>query len=386
LEGATGVIARCNMVTDWARQVIRRNLLRLTDRSSTGMDNESALYRIVGCIRATLLSAALIPPVSSMTFHRAAADPGSWRAEWPRTDFSQHTVPLEEIKSGGPRKDGIPSIDTPRFDQLANGTAAGWAARVGEAEPIISLVIGDDARAYPLSVLIWHEIANDIVGGTPVTITYCPLCNASLVFERTVENRVLDFGTTGKLRNSDLVMYDRQTESWWQQFEGDAIVGVMSGKRLRLVPSRLESFSRFAQRFPHGKVLIPNNPTARNYGTNPYLGYDLSGQKPFLYDGSLPDGIEPMERVIAVETRPGHHEAWSFPLLRQRGTIESGDVILKWEAGQTSALDKASIIAGRDIGNVVVQRQQDERLTDIPYDVTFAFAFHAFRPNSPIHK
>ena len=93
-----------------------------------------------------------------------------------------------------------------------------------------------------------------------------------------------------------------------------------------------------------------------------------------------------MERVIAVETKPGYHEAWSLPLLRQRGTIESGDVILKWDAGQTSALDKASIIAGRDIGNVVVQRQQDERLTDIPYDVTFAFAFHAFRPNSPIHK
>ena len=133
-------------------------------------------------------------------------------------------------------------------------------------------------------------------------------------------------------------------------------------------------------------MLIPNNPAARNYGTNPYLRYDSSGQKPFLYDGSLPDGIEPMERVIAVETKPGYHEAWSLPLLRQQGAIESGDVVLKWEAGQTSALDKASIIAGRDIGNVVVQRQQDERLTDIPYDVTFAFAFNAFRPNSPIHK
>jgi len=105
----------------------------------------------------------------------------------------------------------------------------------------------------------------------------------------------------------------------------------------------------------------------------------------FLYDGSLPDGVEPMERVIAVETRPGYHEAWSLPLLRDRGTVESGNVILKWEAGQTSALDKASIASGRDIGNVVVQ-QQEGRLSDIPYDVTFAFAFHAFRPNSPIHK
>ena len=259
------------------------------------------------------------------------------------------------------------------------------AARIGDAEPFVS-VIDEEARAYPISILIWHEIVNDIVGGAPVTVTYCPLCNASLVFERTVENRVLDFGTTGKLRNSDLVMYDRQTESWWQQFGGDAIVGVMSGKHLRLVPSRLESFDRFRQRFPHGQVLIPNNPSARNYGRNPYVGYDASRQKPFLYDGSLPDGIDPMERVIAVETRPGYHEAWSLPLLRERGTIEAGDIVLRWEAGQTSALDKGTVAGGRDIGNIVVQRQQSGRLSDIPYDVTFAFAFHAFRPDSPIHK
>jgi hypothetical protein len=160
----------------------------------------------------------------------------------------------------------------------------------------------------------------------------------------------------------------------------------MSGKHLRLVPSRLESFGRFRQRFPYGQVLIPNNPAARNYGTNPYVGYDARGQRPFLYDGSLPDGIEPMERVIAVETKPGYHEAWSLPLLRQRGTIESGDIVLKWEAGQTSALDKSSIAGGSDVGNVIVQRQQEGRASDIPYDVTFAFAFHAFRPNSPIHK
>ena len=333
-----------------------------------------------------LAAAAFVAPAIAIV-DRAMAEPASWRTEWPHTDFSRHTVPLEKIKSGGPPKDGIPSIDAPRFEQLNEGAASGWVSRIGNTEPVISLVIRDDARAYPLSILMWHEIVNDVVGGTPVTVTYCPLCNSSLVFERMVENRVLDFGATGKLRNSDLVMYDRQTESWWQQFEGDAIVGVMSGKRLRLVPSRLESFSRFAQRFPHGKVLIPNNPAARNYGTNPYVGYDTSGQKPFLYDGSLPDGIEPMERVIAVETKPGYHEAWSLPSLRQRGTIESGDIVLKWEAGQTSALDKVSIIAGRDIGNVVVQqRQQDERLSDIPYDVTFAFAFHAFRPDSPIHK
>jgi len=336
--------------------------------------------------RTTGFAAAALVTLAIATVAKSMAEPGSWRAEWPRTDFSQHTVPLEEIKSGGPPKDGIRSIDTPRFERLNGGAASGWASRISDAEPVITLDISGDPRAYPLSVLIWHEIANDIVGGTPVAVTYCPLCNAALVFQRTVENRVLDFGTTGKLRNSDLVMYDRQTESWWQQFEGDAIVGVMSGKRLHLLPSRLESFGRFRQRVPYGQVLIPNDPAARRYGSNPYVGYDASGQKPFLYDGSLPDGIDPMERVVAVEIRSGYHEAWSLPLLRERGTIESGDIILRWEAGQTSALDRRTIATGRDIGNVVVQRQQGGQLSDIPYDVTFAFAFHAFRPESPIHK
>jgi len=316
----------------------------------------------------------------------ALADPTGWRSEWPRTDFSKHAVPFAGIRSGGPPKDGIPAIEAPRFERLAGGKPTGWSAALGDTEPVIALSIGQDARAYPVRVLIWHEIANDVVGDTPVVVTYCPLCNAALVFERTVDGRVLDFGTTGKLRNSDLVMYDRQTESWWQQFTGEAIVGAMTGQRLRLIASRLESFDRFRHRFPEGQVLVPGNPNARNYGRNPYVGYDAAGQRPFLYDGSLPDGIEPMERVVAVETAPGRHEAWALALLRRRGTIETADLSIRWQPGQASALDKASIPTGRDVGNVVVQRQQGDRLVDVPYDVIFAFVFHAFRPDGPIHK
>jgi hypothetical protein len=314
------------------------------------------------------------------------ADPIGWRLEWRRTDFSKHSVPLAEIKSGGPAKDGIPSIDMPRFERLDRGRPVGWSAGLGDTEPVIAVFIDGDARAYPLRVLIWHEIANDTVGRTPVTVTYCPLCNAALVFERVVDGRVLDFGTTGKLRHSDLVMYDRQTESWWQQFTGEAIVGSMTGQRLRLIPSRLESFERFRQRFPQGQVLVPSNPNARNYGRNPYVGYDATGQRPFLYDGSLPDGIEPMERVVAMETAPGRHEAWALALLRRKGTVQSDNFLIQWQPGQASALDKASIRAGRDVGNVVVQRRHRDEFIDVPYDVTFAFAFHAFRPNSTIYK
>ena len=196
--------------------------------------------------------------VLTITFYApaGAAEVQTWHTEWPATDFSKHTVEFSEIRSGGPPKDGIPAIDAPRFEQLDAGRAGGWAKTIGDNEPVISLVIAGDARAYPVRILIWHEIVNDTVGGIPVVITYCPLCNSGLVFERALADRVLDFGTTGKLRNSDLVMYDRQTESWWQQFTGEAIVGTLSGRGLRLVPSRMESLLRFRQRFPGGKVLV----------------------------------------------------------------------------------------------------------------------------------
>src|SRR5258708_14551398 len=193
-----------------------------------------AQLRFLTCIRATVLAATLVAAAIGTAPGTALAEPGGWRAEWPRTDFSQHAVPLEEIKSGGPRKDGTPSIDRPRFERLNDGVAAGWASRIGDAEPVISLTIRGDARAYPLSILIWHEIVNDSVGDTPLTVTYCPLFNASLVFERTVENRVLHFGTTGKLRKADLLMYDRSTRTWWRQFGGEATVRLMSGRGLRL--------------------------------------------------------------------------------------------------------------------------------------------------------
>jgi len=297
---------------------------------------------------------------------------------------TRRAAPRDQV---GRAAEGWDSVDRrAEFDRLVRGQAQGWSAGISDTEPVISLAIGDDPRAYPLRVLIWHEIANDTVGDMPVAVTYCPLCNAALVFERKLDGRILEFGTTGNLRHSDLVMYDRQTESWWQQFTGDAIVGSLTGRQLRLLPSRLESFARFKAQFPDGLVLVPSNPGARKYGSNPYVGYDATGERPFLYDGTLPEGIEAMERVVAIETAPGHHEAWSLALVRRKGEIESGDLVLKWEAGQASALDKHTIAAGRDIGNVTVRRRVNGRFSDIPYDVTFAFAFHAFRPESPIHK
>ena len=316
---------------------------------------------------AALALAVLIGPAAAL------AQSPAWRAEWPDTDFAKTTVDLGEILSGGPPKDGIPSIDDPKFVPVAEVTD------LADTEPVIGLTIGGVARAYPLRILTWHEIVNDTLGGVPVAVTYCPLCNAAIVFDRRAGARVLDFGTTGKLRLSDLVMYDRQTESWWQQFSGEAIAGELAGTRLEALPARLESWARFRERAPEGEVLVPNDPSMRKYGRNPYAGYD-SADTPFLYRGPLPDGVPAMMRVVVVDG-----EAWTLPLLREKGTITDGDLTLEWEPGQNSALDSPLIASGRDVGNVVARRGAGDAAKDVVYDVTFAFVFHAFQPDGVIH-
>ncbi len=296
--------------------------------------------------------------------------PGSWSYEWKNTDFSKSSVNFKEILSGGPPKDGIPSIDDPKFVDLSDDQALAMAP----TEPVIGVTIGGKSRAYPLSILTWHEIVNDELNGVPITVTYCPLCNSSIVFDRRLDGRILDFGTTGKLRKSDMVMYDRQTESWWQQFLGEGIVGELNGKRLKMIPSRLESFENFKKRVPGGQVLIPTDPGMRNYGQNPYAGYDTASF-PFLYRGELPEGIEPMVRVVVVDGK-----AWSFPLLVEKGTVTDGDLRISWQGGQNSALDARKISEGRDVGNVTVQRDGK----DVVHDITFAFVYHAFHDGKPV--
>jgi hypothetical protein len=304
----------------------------------------------------------------------ASANPSLWKMEWGKTDFTKHSVEFSEIMSGGPPKDGIPSIDDPKFVALAD------VKDIAGTEPVIGFSHNGDARAYPLRILIWHEIVNDTVGGLPITVTYCPLCNSAIVFDRRLEGRVLDFGTTGKLRKSDLVMYDRQTESWWQQFIGEGIVGEMTGKRLKMLPARVESLANFRKRFKTAKILVPNHPGMRAYGRNPYAGYD-SAARPFLFRGEFPKGIKPMAYVVAVGK-----QAWPLELIRRKKTVTSGDLRLSWSAGQNSALDSRTIESGRDLGNVVVQKKDASGWRDAVHDLTFAFVFHTFVPDGVIHK
>ena len=312
---------------------------------------------------------------------RARADPAVWKQEgWSKTDFSKSRIAWHEMLSGGPPKDGIPSIDHPHFK------AADEDKELAANDPVIGLDISGDARAYPLRILIWHEIVNDVVGGVPVTVTYCPLCNSAVVFDRRVPPHVLDFGTTGKLRNSDLVMYDRQTESWWQQFTCEAIVGTLIGTDLKLVPARLESFAQFKARHPSGKVLVPNHPKLRDYGRNPYVGYDMAAAA-FLYRGDYPKDVEPMARVVVMRPGTGKLGAVALEHVRKMGRLMLGDVELAWEAGQSTALDHWDIAQGRDVGTVTASvRGADGQRRDVPYDVAFAFAVVAFHPDIVILK
>jgi hypothetical protein len=330
---------------------------------------------MIDAVRGSILGAAALLVFATS----AIANPAVWRYEWPTTDFERTSVDFGDIISGGPPKDGIPAIDNPRFLPVAE------IDDIADTEPVMGLIVNGEAKAYPLRILMWHEIVNDEIGGVPVTVTFCPLCNTTIVFDRRVDGRVLDFGTTGKLRFSDLIMYDRQTETWWQQFLGEAIIGELMGTLLEILPSRVESFANFKKRAPEGTVLVPARFGRRSYGRNPYVGYDSSRQ-PFLYRGSLPSDIAPLARVVTVAIR-GTKEAWSLDLLRDKRNIEIGEgIVINWEPGQNSALDAARISQGIDIGNVLVQRQTDEGLVDVPYSVDFAFSFKAFFPDSPLHQ
>ena len=309
----------------------------------------------------------------------------AYRAEFPGTDFDKRSIELSEIVTDGPIRDSIPPIDKPKFMSVAD------AGHIGAFEPVVSVTIDGDARAYPLRILLWHEIVNDVVGGVPILVSYCPLCNSGVVFDRRLAGlpggrpggRLLSFGNTGRIRHYDMVMYDHETESWWQQFLGEAIVGELVGQRLKAIPSRLESMGRFRARAPKGKLLLPDDRKARAYGTSPYVDFER-GSPAFPY--KLPEGVRMLDRVVVVGD-----EAWTLRLVRRRRRIEAGDLVLTWEAGQNSIHDAKIIAFGRDVGNVVVQRREggpggkEGKLVDAVYDMAFAFAFRAFRPEGRLY-
>jgi hypothetical protein len=336
----------------WACAVLAGSMLQLS------LIGRIVMRRIVETCVALILTATL-----------AVASPDFWKHEWPKTDFGNTSIEnWVEILSGGPPKDGIPAINSPKFSYAAK------ARGLKPNEPVITVAFdGQPERAYPVRYLMWHEIVNDQIGGVPIAVTFCPLCNSGVTFDRRTKHGVLTFGVSGKLRNSDMVMFDRETESWWQQAVGEAIVGDLTGTELTMLPSWMESWAQFRDRNSPNALVMAEPDTGRAYGRNPYAGYD-SSSRPFLYNGEMPPhGLSPVERVIRVGNR-----AWPMKDVRSVGEIKQAGVTISWEAGQASALDTAVIANGRDVGSI---RVRDSKGDDVVHDVMFAFAFHAFWPD-----
>lgn len=261
--------------------------------------------------------------------------------------FPEPLIDPADIRSGGPPPDGIPPIDDPRFE---NAGAVDW---LGETEPVLAFELGGEARAYPLQVMTWHELVNDVVGDVPVTISYCPLCNSALAYDRRLGDRILDFGTSGKLYNSSLVMYDRQTESLWTHFDARAVVGHLTGEQLVTYPVATTSWADFRDAHPDGLVLSRDTGLSRPYGTNPYAGYDDVNESPFLYRGPVDGRLPAMARVIVVRG-DGPAVAIVQETLFDELVIEfeahGRDLVALLLPGTVSGLETDTTFNGRDVG------------------------------------
>lgn len=221
---------------------------------------------------------------------------------------------------------------------------------LGDSEPVGVLVEGAVVRAYPLQILMWHEIVNDVVDGRAVTVTYCPLCNSALAFDRRLNGQELSFGTSGLLWRSDLVMYDRQTRSLWAQMEGKAIYGQMADEQLEFLPVSFVSWADFKNTYPSGQVFSRETGYTRSYGLNPYERYDSSSQ-PFLYNGTSDQRLPALERVLGLSGTTGTKpRAWAYSYLSKRRVIQEPDVVIIFFTGMSSATDTGRIAEGRDVG------------------------------------
>jgi hypothetical protein len=333
------------------------------------------LLFLIACAPARNAPISTLPPSSQVSTNNSSSLENSVtptllpdesppaRAEFEfKTDFSKHSIPYSEILSGGPPKDGIPALKDPRFVSVPD--ADGW---LKPKQPVILVQVGEDTKAYPIQILIWHEIANDTVGGEPLVVTFCPLCNTAIAFKRTVNGEVLDFGTTGRLRYSNLIMYDRQTETWWQQATGEAIAGELTGTQLEFYLATIISWQDFKTSYPQGTVLSRETGYLRDYGRNPYVGYDDVNNPPFLYEGPpTPNQLPPVARALTIDLN-GEAVAYPYDTLEKVGvvndTVGGEPVVIFWQAGTVSPLNSASSASGRDVGTAAAFARQLESKT-----------------------
>jgi len=348
--------------------------------------------------------------------------------DW-KTDISIHSVDLSEIQIVLP-KGSFPTLDFPKFV----GKEAGLIMFYPK-EPVIAIEIDGEAKAYSLNILTMHEISNDVLSDVPILVTYCPLCNSGIVYLRKLEydgkENIMEFEPSGMLRNSDMVMLDRNTETLWQQLMGVAIVGELDKKQLDILPSLIISVEEFFNRYPQGNILSKKTgflDSEKHYGTNPYKNYDDKNSKPYerFFDSDKIDKrLPPMERIVDIENN-GKYKVYTFKSIEKKGvindTFESKEVVLFHQSGTVSILDQENINESKDIGTIAVfNRKLEEKeltfkkvkgtfkdmQTNSSWDITgycfegelkgkqlqiephsnhFAFAWLAFYPDTEIYK
>ena len=297
-----------------------------------------------------------------------------WAREFPLTDFTRHAVPLSEIRSDGATRNTIPAISRPKFVPVkrVNG--------IGDLEPMITVSVQGQPRAYPLRMMLWHETVNDTILKQPIVVTFCPLCNSAVVYDRRMAGRTLTFGNTGRLRHFNGLIFDKETESWWQQFTGEAVIGNFMGRTLKALPSRVESLALFRDRHPDGLVMVPKDPGAHPYGTTPFVRMD-SSPGDGLERYNLPWGVKPFQRLVVIG-----EEAWTVDRLAVQ-PIERKKLFVTVEPGQNSVHDTKWIQFGRNVGNAIarVYDADSDEWTDTRHDIVFAFLFRAFHPKGRVH-
>ena len=280
-------------------------------------------------------------------------------------DGTKYVVDPKKLLSGGVPKDEIPSIDDPKFVSVEEADKY-----IQDNELVLALTYKGVKRVYPLQILVWHEIVNDTIEDDPILVTYCPLCGSGIAFERRIDGEEVEFGVSGLLYNSDLVMYDRKTGSYWSQLEGMAIVGELSGTKLKLVPIDTVVWRDWKNEHPNSEVLDQRTGFRRSYGTDPYGGYYEDSYLMFPVE-NRDDRIHPKSVIFGVELE-GDFKAYQEKDLEELNTIED------------TVKETRIRIERNDIG-VVTVTNLDTADEIVPHRA-FWFAWYAFHPETLLYS
>ena len=286
-----------------------------------------------------------------------------WTQSMKGFNVSNASIPLDEIKDGGPPKDGIPAIDKPEFKKAS-------AIQLDEQTRVLGVKVNGVAKAYPIPIMNFHEIVNDEFAGQPVVVTYCPLCGSGVAFDAAIGGEKKTFGVSGLLYNSDVLLYDRQTESLWSQIMMEAVAGPMKGEKLQMVPTMNTSFTEWKKKYPETLVLTENTGYQRDYSSNPYPGYGASAR--LYFDVEEQDArFHPKETVIGIELN-GEFKAYPFSELEK---LKSGKLEDSFQ-GQDLLVNFSP-----DSRSATITNKQGEEL---PALTTFWFAWYAFHPETAV--